>query len=378
MQTFDVIVAGLGAMGSAALDHLSGRGVRVLGIEPFGIPHGHGSSGGETRLIRKAYFEHPDYVPLLQRAYANWRALEADTGDSLLHTVGVLYLGEPDGELVAGSARSAADHRLALERVDEPVLARDFPGFRCPQGYVALWEEEAGFLLCERAVRAHVARGLHRGARIATGERVLDWRAHADGVEVTTDRRRYAAGTLVLTAGSWSSRLLPGLDLPLRVTRQPLFWLQPARPEAFALGRMPCWAVQRTDAPGLFYGFPALPGQLSAQLGVKVAHHTPGDLADPEVERVPATHSECQAVLDAMTPFVPGLEGPMTASKVCLYTSTADGHFLVDLHPGHHNVVVACGFSGHGFKFASAMGEVLADLALEGRSEAPIGFLGWR
>lgn len=377
MEHYDVIVSGLGAMGSAALDHLSRRGVRVLGIEPWGIPHSRGSSGGDTRLIRKAYFEHPDYVPLLERAYGNWRALEADTGESLLHTVGALYLGRPDSELVAGSRRSAREHGLALERVNEDELRRDYPRFCCPEGYVALLEPEAGFVLCERAVRAQVTRALKAGAALA-GERVLAWHAVAGGVRVTTDQRRYSAGSLVITAGSWSGSLLADLGLTLRVTRQPLFWLLPARPGDFELGRSPCWAVQRPDAPGLFYGFPALPGAMATQLGVKLAHHHPGEDADPDEARRPASGSELDAVLAAMAPFVGDLSGPMTGSRVCLYTSTTDGHFVVDVHPHHPNVVIGCGFSGHGFKFAPVMGEALADLALEGSCQLPIGFLGVR
>jgi sarcosine oxidase len=378
VQHYDVIVAGLGAMGSAALDHLSGRGAQVLGIEPYGIPHGHGSSGGDTRLIRKAYFEHPDYVPLLERAYANWRALEDDTGEALLHVTGALYLGVPEGELIAGSRRSATEYGLDLQAVDRVLLRREFPEFRAPPGYVALFEPEAGFLLCERAVRAQAERALRRGADVAAGERLIDWRADGSAVRVTTDRASYAAGGLVITVGSWSSRLLAELGLPLQVTRQPLFWLQPARSPSFTLGRFPCWAVQRADASGLLYGFPALPGSMASQLGVKLARHLPGEEADPDMPRRPATHDELDDLLAAVTPFLPGLGGSLTGSRVCLYTGSADGHFIVDVHPSHDNVVFACGFSGHGFKFASVMGEVLADLILEGSSLLPVGFLALR
>lgn len=377
-EQFDVIVAGLGAMGSAALDQLSGRGVRVLGIEPWGVPHGHGSSGGDTRLVRQAYFEHPDYVPLLQRAYHLWRELEADTGEALLHTVGTLYLGRPDSELISGSRRSAQEHGLRLETIDSARLARDYPLFRCPEGFDAVFEPDAGFVLCERAIRAQVARAVTRGAVLATGERLLRWEAAGSGVRVTTDRGDYAAGGLVVTLGSWAGRGVPGVGLSLRVTRQPLFWVLPARLDDFALDRFPCWAVQRPDAPGLFYGFPALPSAMAPQLGVKLAHHAAGSETDPDAQRAPAERRELDDVLAAVSPFLPRLDGPMTGARVCLYTNSEDGHFVVDVHPEHAGVAFACGFSGHGFKFAPVMGEALADLVLEGASALPIGFLGLR
>lgn len=378
MQQFDVIVAGLGAMGSAAFDQLARRGVRVLGIEPHGVPHGQGSSGGDTRLIRKAYFEHPDYVPLLERAYANWRSLETESGRQLLFETGTLYLGQPDSELIGGSQQSALTHGLALQEVSDAELQTDYPQFRRPSDYVALFEPEAGFLLCEAAIRAQVTRGLQHGATLAGGERVVDWQAASGGVTVRTERGRYRAGALVLCAGAWSSRLLAELELPLTVTRQVLFWLQPAPAAPFDLGKVPCWAVQRGDEPGLFYGFPALPGTMAAQLGVKVAQHHPGEAQDPDAVRRPPRREELDHVLTALAPFVPGLQGSLTGERTCLYTMSADQHFIVDRHPAHDNVILACGFSGHGFKFASVMGEALADLALTGTSPLPIGFLGLR
>ncbi|MFW6092549.1 MAG: N-methyl-L-tryptophan oxidase [Pseudomonadota bacterium] len=375
MANADVIVVGLGAMGAAAIDHLAGRGVSVLGIERFENPHALGSSGGDTRLIRKAYFEHPDYVPLLERAYANWRALETDTGESLLHGTGTVYLGYPDGELIAGSLRSASTHGIALEEIGPASLAREFPQFHCPPGYVALYEPEAGFLLSERAVAAQVARARSRGARVAAGERVLDWQADGRGVRVITDRGHHQAGGLVLAAGSWSGDLVDCPGLELRVTRQPMFWVRPPYATPFGYGRSPCWVVQRPDRPGLFYGIPDLPAGMASRPGVKLAHHAPGEVADPEAPRRPADLREFEALLDAVTPFLPGLAGPLGGAHVCTYTLSDDTHFVIDVHPRHPNVVIACGFSGHGFKFSSVVGEVLADLAITGESPLPVAFL---
>jgi sarcosine oxidase len=378
MAGHDVIVVGLGAMGAAALHHLAARGVRALGIERFGIAHDQGSSGGETRLIRKAYFEHLDYVPLLERAYELWRALEDEAGQTLLHEVGTVYIGPPEGEVVAGSRLAAARHGLALDELDDHALAAEFPQFRRPEGYAALFEPDAGFLLSAQAIRAHVEGALVRGADVVVGERVVGWRAWRGGVEVITDRASYSAGSLVLAAGSWSGQLLADLGISLTVTRQPLFWTQPADPAQFALGRCPCWAVQMAERPGMYYGFPGLPARLSAQLGAKLAHHLAGEPVDPDVARQPAEREEFEAVLAAVTPAIPGLAGPMTGSKVCMYTLSADGHFVVDVHPAHPNVAFGCGFSGHGFKFATVMGEALADLALSAASPLPIDFLKLR
>lgn len=380
MRSHDVIVVGLGAMGAAALRSLAVRGVRALGIEPRPVGHGDGSSGGDTRLIRKAYFEHADYVPLLQRAYRLWRDMETASGRSLLFETGTLYLGRPDCELIAGSRHAAATHGIALHAVDDAELAERFPNFRRPEDCVALFEPEAGLVLCERAVRTAVELAVAAGADTAIGERVLAWSAGQAGVVVQTERGRYQAGALVLTAGAWSAGLLQHAGVELAVTRQPLFWVapEPARAASWELGRTPCWALQRHDRPGLFYGFPVMPVSLVANAGVKLAHHAPGESADPDRPRRPVDADELTALLDSVAPFVAGLGHRPLADRVCLYTMSADGHFVVDRHPRHANVVFGCGFSGHGFKFAPVMGEALADLVTAGGSVLPIGFLGRR
>ena len=375
MSHFDVIVAGVGAMGSATLQQLTARGARVLGIERFGIAHAHGSSGGDTRLIRKAYFEHPDYVPLLARAYENWRALEAASGARLLFETGALYMGRPDGALLDGSRRSAALHGLRLETLTAAALRERFPQFRCPEGHAALFEPEAGFLLASHAIRASLAVAQASGARLITGERLLDWGASADGVWVRTNRDRYQAGRLVLTLGSWSAGLLRGLGFDLRVTRQPLYWVAAPEPAGYGLGALPAWALEDEGGPGLYYGFPALPAAHGVRPGIKFARHLPGPVVDPDAPMQPADRLAFQQALARVQRFLPALQGPWCGADVCKYTLSADEHFIVDLHPALRRVSFACGFSGHGFKFASVMGEALADLALEGRSALPIEFL---
>ena len=372
--SYDVIVIGLGAMGSAALDQLARRGARVLGIERFGIPHEQGSSGGETRLTRKAYYEHPDYVPLLERAYANWESLEARSGERVLYRTGAIYLGAPDGEFIRGTLESARVHRLACESMDAAALARRAPALRVPPGYVALADADGGFLLAARAIRLFCERALEAGAQVRTGEIVTALRDHGDGIEVTTARGRFTAGHAIVTSGSWTADLLERLRGVLSVTRQTLFWLWPERPALFALDAFPCWAAQIGGAPGLFSGFPLLPASLGTTLGVKVAHHAPGQAATPGA-LAPAEPHEFEAVRAAVESVFGAALGPVVASKACMYTSSPDQHFIVDRFPDLRAATFACGFSGHGFKFASVIGEVLADLALDGRTRLPIDFL---
>jgi len=373
-RSYDVVVIGLGAMGSAALDQLARRGARVLGIERFSIPHEQGSSGGETRLTRKAYYEHPDYVPLLERAYANWQSLEARSGERVLYRTGAIYLGAPDGEFIRGTLDSARAHGLACEPLDAAALARRAPALRMPANHTALADADGGFLLAARAIRLFCERALEAGAHVRTGETVLSLGNDGDGVDVTTARGRFSAGHAIVTSGSWTGDLLERLRGTLSVTRQTLFWLWPEKPSLFALDGFPCWAAEIGDAPGIFYGFPLLPASLGTTLGVKIAHHAPGPVTAPGVLASAEAH-EFEAIRAAVESVFSVPLGPVVAAKACLYTNSPDQHFIVDRSPDLRAATFACGFSGHGFKFASVIGEVLADLALEGRTRLPIDFL---
>ncbi len=375
----DVIVVGLGAMGSACCYHLAQRGVRVLGLEQFDIPHSLGSSGGQSRLIRLAYYEHPDYVPLLRRAYRNWDELGERLGREVLHRTGCLYLGRPDDHLVSGTLRAAADHDLHIEEVDRARLAEQFSTFAVPEDFAALFEPEGGFVLSERAIEGHVELALRAGAQVRAREGVREWKVEGDGVAVTTERGRYSADRIVFCAGAWSDRLVRDLGVELSVTRQPLGWVWPSEPDRYEIGRFPCWAIQ-DDAPdfeGIYYGFPLLPAsRFAGERGLKLAHHFVGTPCDPDnVDREPRLADE-EDFRPALRRFLPGADGPTLVRRVCMYTVTPDEHFIVDRHPEHERVTVACGFSGHGFKFASAIGEALADFTVDGRSELPVGFLG--
>jgi sarcosine oxidase len=367
---FDVIVIGVGAMGSSACYHLAQRGIKVLGLEQFDIPHARGSSHGQSRMIRMAYYEHPDYVPLLRRSYELWDELEQVSGQKLLHITGGLYLGTPDGEIVGGSLQSARQHGLAHELLDRAAVAERFPQFNVPGDWVGLFEPRAGFLLPERTVAAYAEAALRRGAVLHGNEAVTEWRATGGGVSVRTNRGQYEADQLVFCGGPWSAKLLADLGVPLVVTRQVMGWVWPRKPELFAMGRLPVWAIEKPG--GIYYGFP----MLGDSPGFKLADHSFGTPTDPDRVVRDVTPEDEQTFRPALTQYLPDADGPTLAMRVCLYTHSPDSHFVIDRHPAHECVTLACGFSGHGFKFASVVGEVLADLVLVGKTSLPAQFLG--
>lgn len=360
MAAFDVAVIGLGAMGSAAAYHLASRGARVLGLERFERGHTLASFGGRSRIIRLAYFEHPDYVPLLRRAWALWRALEAASGESLLTQTGGLYAGPADGPLVAGSLRSARQHGLAHEVLDAAEAMRRFPALRLDPGWAAIFEEQAGWLAPERCVEAHLRLAEQAGATLRFGGPAT-FRLDGGAVVVESDGRRERVDRVVVAAGAWLPGLLPILAPALSVERVPLFWFDPVAP----VGPLPIWILETPD--GDFYGFPP------DQHGLKVARHGDGDAADPDaLDRTPRPGDEERLRAFARR-HLPVADGPLRSTHVCMYTRTPDGHFVIDR--AGERVVCASACSGHGFKFSSVIGEILADLALDGATAHPIGFL---
>ena len=373
MNSFDVIVVGVGAMGSSACYHLARRGLRVLGLDQFDIPHALGSSHAGSRMIRLAYYEHPDYVPLLRRAYQLWDELEAVSGQKLLYRTGGIYIGPAGGDLVAGSLRSAREHALAHEQLDWSELRRRFSQFKVHESWSGVYEPEAGFLLPERVVAAYAEAALRASADLRGREAVLDWEQHARGVTVRTARGEYHADRLVFCGGPWTGKVVRDLGVELNVTRQVLAWVWPRDPASFALGRLPVWAIDHLDG-SIHYGFP----MMNDIPGFKLAHHAPGPFTDPDrVARdvQPGDEGTFRPVLKQM---IPGADGPVLSMKVCLYTNTPDHHFIIDRHPAHDRVSIACGFSGHGFKFASVVGEILADLATGSGPRPEAEFLGLR
>lgn len=361
-----VIVLGIGGMGSAAAAHLATRGAEVVGVEQFTPGHDRGSSHGESRIIRQAYFEDPAYVPLLLRAYELWEDLDRDD-PGLFRLTGGLFVGASDAEVVAGSIATAEAHGLPHEVLDAAAIRRRFPAFAPRVDEVGVFEERSGFVRPERAVLAHWRRAERAGADRWPGGPAVSWEADGDGVRVVTPGGVLEADRLVVTPGAWAARQLADLDLPLTVTRQVVTWFRPTDPASYALGTMPIFVWER---PGLSpYGFPCL----DADGGVKVGLHHRGRQTDPDLLVREIAEQEIAEIADLVRPLLPTLPGEPLRAIACMYTTTPDHHFVVGLHPLHPHVVVACGFSGHGFKFTPVMGEILADLALDGATRHPIG-----
>jgi len=367
VNSFDVIIAGTGAAGSAAAYHLARRGVRVLALDRSSIPNDDASHAGVTRIIRRAYFEHPDYVPLLNRAYELWRDLERTQSSRFFFTPGALYAGPVGCELLAGVVRSAGLHSIPIEHVSRANAAERFPGFVIPEDHGAILEPDAGFLLAHDAIRAHAQGAAQAGATLRAHEAVLRWGDDGSGVWVETVQGRYTGARLILAAGAW----MPGLSrmrLPLSVTRQTLVWVTP---EPGVYEGAPVWAFMHHDGT-MYYGFPAEAG---GDAGLKAARHFKGDVIDPDTGDRAAPEREVAEVVEFLRERLPRAGARVRRACTCLYTSTPDEHFVIGVHPEHARVIVASPCSGHGFKFASVVGEALADLAHAGRTDLPIGFL---
>jgi len=362
MASFDVAVIGLGAMGSAALAALTARTRRVIGIDRYEPGHDRGSSHGATRVIRLGYFEHPSYVPLLRAAYPLWRALEAWSGRPLMTITGIVEIGTPDCELVEGTLRSSRLHGLDHEILDARTVMARYPAFRLPQDFIGVFQPEGGFLRSEAAVEDMLALARVAGAELAFEEQVLAVEPQGDGVRIVTAQRTVAAACAIVAAGPWLKLLLPGLPVAIRATRQVSGWFEPREGDAgmFAGGRFPVFLLQNQH--GIYYGFPS-----DGTKGVKVAkHHHFDEAVDPDRYDRKVSPDDEAAIRAVLKAHLPGTDGRLLAAKTCLYTMTPDGDFLIDRLPGHPQIVVASPCSGHGFKFAPVIGEILADLATSG------------
>ncbi|MGI8911685.1 MAG: N-methyl-L-tryptophan oxidase [Rubrobacteraceae bacterium] len=362
---YDAIVVGLGAMGSAAAYHLARRGYRVLGLDAHPRDHMEGSSNGRSRIIREAYAEGEEYVPLARRAYELWRELERESGRNLLTVVGGLVVGEAGSDLTEGVVRSARRHDLPYEELSPEEASARFPGLRLADDLVAVFEAGAGILEPQACIDAHLEVAAAHGADLRHAEPVRRWETDGDGVRVETDRGLYEAERLVVTTGPWAGELLSDLRLPLSVKRVVNVHFECPRPELFDAGRFPVCIL---DVPeGVYYSLPALPGQ-----GIKIGRHDGGEECTPGTIRREVAQPEVAMLREVLDSYLPGAAGPVKWTLTCMYTMTPDGHFVIDRHARHSQVVYGCGFSGHGFKFAGVVGEILADLALEGETEHPI------
>jgi sarcosine oxidase len=368
-QSYDCIVLGTGGVGSAALYHLAQRGARVLGIDRFPPGHDRGSSHGDTRVIRLAYFEHPDYVPLLQRAYTHWEAIEQARPESLYVQTGILEMGREDGEIGPGVLKAARQHHLEVETLSGAEIEKRYAGLRLPEPMIGVLETRGGFLRVEACVKAFADEAVKRGAQLQTGETVLGWSPDGQGITVETDRGCYRAGRLVVTAGAWAPQLLASLGVNFRVLRKPLLWYRTHTQDYRLDHGFPVWFLETHW--GDIYGFPEIDDR-----GFKLAEHSSGtEVADP-LQPDRALWPDDRRPLEALirTHF-PGVTSDCLHHAVCMYTMSPDGHFIIDRHPDDQRICFVAGLSGHGFKFASVLGEIMSDLSLDGETEMPIEFL---
>ncbi len=370
MVYYDVAVIGLGATGSAALHRLALRNVHVVGIDARMPGHDRGSSHGETRIIRLGYFEHPSYVPLVREAFTLWRALERETAVNLLMVTGIVEIGAPDCALVRGTLASSQQHRLPHDILDAPALMKRFPAFRVPPDYVGVFQPDAGFLDAEACVAAQVAAARAAGAEILTPCPVLKIEASARGVRIVMANRTIEAGKAVVAAGPWLKTLLPDLPAPVRVTRQVLGWFTPKDAAPFASEKFPIFLFESPH--GVHYGFPPNTG---GNLKISKHHHF-DEAVEPDTCDREVSSRDQQGIRDFITDYLPAADGPMVEAKTCLYTMTPDGDFIIDRLPGNPNIVIASPCSGHGFKFAPVIGDILADLATIGATQRDISRFG--
>lgn len=374
MTRYDAIVLGAsGGVGSAALFHLAGRGMQVLGLDRFPPGHNRGSSHGRTRIIRQAYFEHADYVPMALEAYRLWEELGQDHGRTLLHEVGLLQVGPPEGTVVRGVLGSAQQHGLLVEQLSPEELKHRWPGFYVPPELAGVYERRAGYLEVEQCVAAHAEQATRKGASLRCEETILGWRATERGFTVETSGGVYECQRLVIAAGPWAGQLLADLKLRLTVRRKPQYWFQPRSPDVYrAAAGYPAYLYELPE--GIFYGLPAID-----EVGVKVAQHTGGAIvSDPLALEQALDWADLAQVQQFAARYLPQLSAELVDHDPCMYTLSADEHFIVDRHPQYENLVFAAGLSGHGFKFTCVLGKLLAEMLVDGNTSLPCEFLSLR
>jgi sarcosine oxidase len=368
-QHFEVIVIGLGGVGSATLAHMARAGHKVLGIDQFSPPHAHGSSHGQTRIIRKAYFEHSNYVPMLERAYSLWSELEHLSGRQLYFRTGLLQLGPAQGEVLSGVRRSALEHRLEVETMSAAQAACRFPGISPDESWTAIIEANAGYLLVEECVTAHLEVARRDSAQLLLNCPVHAWHCDGNSVCVDTANGVYRADRLVIAAGPWADKVLRSVRLPLKIIRKHVYWYA-VQPDFYADASFPCFFFDTKQ--GFFYGMPVRAGQ-----GLKVGRHSGGEEADPDQSTAhPSDLADRNSVEEFLGEHLPRV---MTEQLLnwsgCFYTMTPDQHFIVDQLPDNPLVTVVAGLSGHGFKFSCVLGEIAASMATARPVEFDVGFL---
>ncbi len=361
MKQYDVIVVGVGSMGSATLYDLAKNGLKVMGLEQFELANDLSSHTGQSRLIRLAYFENPNYVPLLKKAYSGWRQIEEDAGVNLFYQTGIAYYGKSEGPLISGIQSSVSKYDLKMASI--PL--DQYSGLQIPADYQGLYEEVAGFITPKKAIWTYAQQALIRGAVLRQNERVITWQQETDYIIVQTDKGSYHTEKLIISAGPYIQSLLTRFIPKLTVTRQLLGWLNPSNWEDFLMNRFPCWVIEEEGVSGIYYGFPILPiEKFSGPIGLKIAYHAPGAIINPETVNDFDRIQEAQQLLSVSRRYFKDQKMTMLNMSSCMYTYSSDNHFIIDYLPQtDEKVIIATGFSGHGFKFVPVISEVLSNMA---------------
>ncbi len=378
MKNYDAIVIGVGSMGSAACYWLAKRGYKVLGLEQFDIPHEQGSHAGQSRIIRQAYFEHPGYVPLLQRAYYNWQQLEKQTGTPVYFKTGLLYHGPAGHAMMKGVREAASLYDIELNNLTGQQTVPWYSQFHILPAFESIYEPAAGFIRPEKAVAIYKDEAIKNAADIHTREPVMEWTKENARIKVITGKSIYYSKKLIIAAGAWAGRMIPGLNTSLKITRQVIVWVKPADEKMFAPDRFPCWIIADDKREGVLYGFPYLAKEKFGEPdGMKFAWHYAGNETNPDHVNRNISRDETNDLIRQVAEYIPAVgNSELLAAKTCLYANSADENFIIDHLPGYEgDVTIACGFSGHGFKFVSVIGEILADLAMNGKTSLPVDFL---
>ena len=373
-DTCDVAVLGLGGVGASAFCSLAARGTSVIGIDRFESIHEMGSSHGQSRVFRVAYFEHPDYVPLAQFSREQWVELDARAPNRIFVPAGGAWIGPESGPHVSESRLAAEQHGLEFEMLSADEAMSRWPALRIPHEQVCFHEPAAGLICPEHAIEAFLREGTMHGGRVMRGRTVESIEQNDDGILVRMQDGVVKAGRIVMALGPWMPAYTTDLKIRLEPQRQLLGWTRPADPELVREGRLPVWLFADNDE-SIQYGFPIC-SDLPGPGGFKLARHCDGDSCDPDLIRRDTNESDANLVLERLDERIPAGFGPLTTLKTCIYTMSDDGHFIVDKHPENDRIILACGLSGHGFKFCPALGQALSDLALEAGTDIPIGFLG--
>lgn len=366
MTDFDVVIIGAGTMGTAAAYHLARRGLRLLALEQFSVVHDYGSHSGRTRIIRHAYHESPDYVPLVVRSDQLWQELEKETNQQLLIRTGALVMGPRGCRAVDGALAACEAYSLPCDILNASQIQARWSQFNVAEDWQGCFDPAAGFLLVPECLKAHANRAVSYGAEISENENVISIQNARPRIEITTDRRKIKAEKVIVTAGAWTAKLLHALHLPLQIKRKTLFWLRTENPADYSIGRFPIFLADIPD--GLLYGFPIYDSP-----GLKIANHSSAGVPiDPDHVQREVQAADSIDILNFARDVLPGVSQEIIESKVCLYNLTPDEDFIIDFHPENQNILLATGFSGHGFKFAPVVGEILADLITQNQAKQSI------